>query len=75
MCIRDRACQDGLYQCTAGESPKQLLQGTLCSMGDPSNGKYGMLVEDGPVFLVLFSSGLSLSLIHIYYEWKLESQT
>lgn len=53
------ACQDGLYQCTAGESPKQLLQGTLCSMGDPSNGKYGMLVEDGPVFLVLFSSGLS----------------
>ena len=28
-------------------------------MGDPSNGKYGMLVEDGPVFLVLFSSGLS----------------
>lgn len=53
------ACQDGLYQCMAGESPKQLLQGTLCSMGDPSNGKYGMLVEDGPVFLVLFSSGLS----------------
>ena len=53
------ACQDGLYQCTAGESPKQLLQGTLCSMGYPSNGKYGMLVEDGPVFLVLFSSGLS----------------
>ena len=53
------ACQDGLYQCTAGESPKQLLQGTLCSMEDPSNGKYGMLVEDGPVFLVLFSSGLS----------------
>ena len=53
------ACQDGLYQCTAGESPKQLLQGTICSMGDPSNGKYGMLVEDGPVFLVLFSSGLS----------------
>lgn len=53
------ACEDGLYQCVAGESPKQLLQGTLCSMGDPSNGKFGMLMEDGPVFLILFATGLS----------------
>lgn len=52
-------CQEGLYEYKSGESPEQLLAGTLCSMGDPSNGKYGMIAEDGPVFLILFATGVS----------------
>lgn len=52
-------CDEGLYSYKEGEGIKQLLEGGLCSLADPSTAKYGMLAEDGPVFLMLLGSGVS----------------
>lgn len=52
-------CDEGIYSYKEGEGIKQLLEGGLCSLADPSVAKYGMLAEDGPEFLILLGSGVS----------------
>ena len=52
-------CDEGIYSYKEGEGIKLLLEGGLCSLADPSVAKYGMLAEDGPVFLMLLGSGVS----------------
>lgn len=52
-------CDEGIYQHKiGGGTMEKLLEGSLSTLGDPSQGIYGMLPLEGDAFLVLYLDGM-----------------